>query len=55
MKTLEIVVMIWTLIINLYGLISNIKGMGIMGVLVFKFLCLISFIYFGYNLLMMIP
>jgi hypothetical protein len=55
MKTLEIVVMIWTLIINFYGLISKISGTNHFIAVTIKFLCLISFIYFGAKLINLIP
>ena len=55
MKTIEIISMIWAVIMSFYGLIAYIKGANALGTLVIKFISLITFIWFGYKLILLIP
>jgi Na+(H+)/acetate symporter ActP len=55
MKTIEIIAMIWAVIMSFYGLIAKVNGASALGTLVIKFVSLITFIWFGYKLILLIP
>jgi hypothetical protein len=55
MKTIEIISMIWAMITSFYGLIAKVNGVSALGTLVIKFVSLITFIWFGYKLILLIP
>ena len=55
MITIEIIAMIWAMITSFYGLIAKISGTSALGTLLIKFISLITFIWFGYKLILLIP
>jgi hypothetical protein len=55
MKTIEIISMIWAMITSFYGLIAKVNGVSALGTLVIKFVSLITFIWFSYKLILLIP
>jgi hypothetical protein len=55
MQTIEIITMIWAMITSFYGLIAKISGTSTLGTLLIKFISLITFIWFGYKLILLIP
>jgi hypothetical protein len=55
METLNIITMLWALITSFFLLFTNITGIGIFTKLIIKFLCLITVIWFGYKLILLLP
>jgi hypothetical protein len=55
MQTIEIIAMIWAMITSFYGLIAKVSGTSALGTLLIKFISLITFIWFGYKLILLIP
>jgi Na+(H+)/acetate symporter ActP len=55
MKTIEIIAMIWAMITSFYGLIAKVNGVSTLGMLLIKFISFITFIWFGYKLILLIP
>ncbi len=55
MKTVEIIAMIWAVIISLHILFGKITGASAVVILGIKFLSLITILWFGYKLLMLVP
>ena len=47
--------MIWAVIMSFYGLIAKVNGASALGTLVIKFVSLITFIWFSYKLILLIP
>ena len=47
--------MVWSLVMAMYALVAKINGIGALGTLVIKFLSLVTLIYFGYQLIQMVP
>jgi hypothetical protein len=55
MLTVKIIAMVWSLVMAMYTLVAKINGIGALGTLVIKFLSLVTLIYFGYQLIRMVP
>lgn len=55
MKTIEIIAMIWALIMAFYALIAKVNGANVLGTLFIKFVSLITFVWFSYKLILLIP
>jgi hypothetical protein len=55
MVTLSVISLIWGCLMSFYGLLAKWTGIGTFGALIVKFLCLISLIYFGSELIKLIP
>jgi hypothetical protein len=55
MQTIEVIATIYGLLAGLFGMIAKVNGTGVIGTLVVKLASFISFIWFGYKLLMIIP
>ena len=47
--------MVWSLVMAMYALVAKINGIGTLGTLVIKFLSWVTLIYFGYQLIQMVP
>jgi Na+(H+)/acetate symporter ActP len=55
MQTIEIITMIWAMITSFWCLIAKVSGAGTLGMLLIKFISFITFIWFGYKLILLIP
>jgi hypothetical protein len=55
MQTIEIIAMIWAMITSFWCLIAKVSGASTLGTLLIKFISLITFIWFGYKLILLIP
>ena len=47
--------MVWSLVMAMYALVAKINGIGVLGTIVIKFLSWVTLIYFGYQLIQMVP
>ena len=55
MKTIEIIAMIWAMIISFYALVAKVNGVNALVILFIKFVSLITVVWFGYKLILLIP
>jgi hypothetical protein len=55
MITIEIIAMIWAMITSFYGLIAKVNNASAFFILLIKFISFITFIWFGYKLILLIP
>jgi hypothetical protein len=55
MITVKIIAMVWSLVMAMCALAAKINDIGALGVLIIKFLSLVTLIYFGYELVKMLP
>jgi Na+(H+)/acetate symporter ActP len=55
MKTVEIIAMVWSIVMALYALIAKVNGAGVLIIMLVKLLSIITLIYFGYRIFMLIP
>jgi hypothetical protein len=55
MKTIETIAMIWAMIISFYALVAKVNGANTLGILVIKFVSLVTFVWFSYKLILLIP
>ncbi len=55
MVTLSVISLIWGCLMSLYGMVAKWTGINVFGVLIIKFLSIISWVYFGSELIKLIP
>jgi len=55
MITVKIIAMVWSLVMAICALAAKINDIGALGALIIKFLSLVTLIYFGYQLIRMVP
>ena len=55
MLTVKIIAIVWSIVMSMSVLVGEIDGIGALGTLIIKFLSLVTLIYFGYELVKMLP